>query len=413
MNDLMNFVNTLILLNPNNDLIISKRKYYINKEIKNINEKYKFNNMDKNKLYVLGINILKLDNKKLKALEKDNRYNENICNLIFNNIKNIKRSHIDNLSNLFIKYLQYEIKEQKLLEYISILIDLKIPQIDTIYTLKIQGDSYILNEKDAIRLHKFGLVEKLPYYTGNLEYKLTLKGLDFLDKIYLEPTKKEKEYYASKISYDKMNKLFPVLKHKKYYDEIYNQMASDDKFKKIARLRDQNIIKDFFEEYIVLIKYAITKYGENCKIKFCGNKTIDKIKYDGYIVFGDKEEKLEITAPFNNENKKDTIKELNRDGISHHKVHSYNERIEEVKAIMKNTIDKKNEKDSYDENINLVIFFDEFEFFFSEKLLDDKFLNSLFEDLKEKEYKFKNVLVLVDAYIGDCEKVPPRIITIK
>ena len=247
---------------------------------------------------------------------------------------------------------------------------------------------------------------------GDLEYELNEDGINFFKNISLDPTTKEKEIYAEEIDIKRMNTLDNVLEHKKYYDEVMKNIGEDEDKIKVARLHDKTY-KAFFEEYSVLIDYAIAKYGEKCSIKFCGNDTSKSLKYDGLIKIGDVEEKIEITSPFYGEDEKEQMKQLNRVGITSIKIESDIDFKTEIFQKVKEAIDKKNNMDSYDNTINLVVLFDSFENIFSKQISDEKFINGIFEDLKNEKYKFKTVSILVDRYIGDNIKLEPRIIEIK
>lgn len=250
------------------------------------------------------------------------------------------------------------------------------------------------------------------FKVGDLEYELNEDGIKFFRNISLDPTVKEKEIYAEEIDIKIMNTLNNVLEHKKYYDEVMKNIGQDENKIKVARLHDK-IFKYFFEEYSVLIDYAIAKYGENCHIKFCGNDTSKKIKFDGLIKIGDIEEKIEITAPFYGEERKEQMKQLNRVGMTSFKMDYVDDFKTQIYQKVKDKINDKNESDSYDDTINLVVLFDDFEYIFAEQISDKEFINSIFADLKKENYKFKTVSILVDRYIGNDIKIEPRIIEIK
>lgn len=245
-----------------------------------------------------------------------------------------------------------------------------------------------------------------------MEYKLNKEGEKFFDNIYLDPTAKEKEIYSNEIDCDKMSTLDNVMKHRQYYEDVMKKIGDDENRIKAARLHDQ-LFKDFFEEYDVLIKYAIAKYGENCEIKFCGRDTSRKIKYDGIIKIGAIEEKVEISSPFHGEEEKIQMKQLNRVGISSCKVSEYKNFEENITKKVKDILEQKNAMGSYDESINLVIMYDDFEYLFSEQIANEEYMDSLFEELKNYQYKFKSVSVLIDSYIGDNITLEPRIVKIK
>ena len=74
---------------------------------------------------------------------------------------------------------------------------------------------------------------------------------------------------------------------------------------------------------------------------------------------------------------------------------------------------KKNSKKTYDGSITLVVMFDEYKFLPSSKLMDKNFIDSLFSKLKNIDYIFKNVYILMDRYDGSGLKYEPYLIQIK
>lgn len=57
--------------------------------------------------------------------------------------------------------------------------------------------------------------------------------------------------------------------------------------------------------------------------------------------------------------------------------------------------------------------FDEYKFLSSSKLMDKDFIDSLFSKLKNIDYIFKNVYILMDKYDGSSLKYEPYLIQIK
>ena len=209
-----------------------------------------------------------------------------------------------------------------------------------------------------------------------------------------------------------MSNLDNVIEHKKYYDTIIKEIENNKNLQKVARLHDR-IFKKFFEEYNVLIKYAMAKYGKQCSIQFCGEDTNKEIKYDGIIKIGKKIDKVEITAPLYGEEEKNQINLLNRTGIVSTMVSQYENFEYGILKKVENAINKKNKMDSYDNTIDLVVFFDQFEYLFSRQISDKKYIDSIFVNLKENQYKFKSVSILIDEYISNKICLKPRIIKIK
>lgn len=273
-----------------------------------------------------------------------------------------------------------------------------------------EGKKYIDNScGETLYLH--GLAERA-FKIGNMEYVLNSDGEKFINNISIEPTSKEKEIYSRLIDYKRMSSLDDVMNHKKYYDGVMNRIRVNDDITKVARLHDKNF-KEFFEEYDVLIKYAIAKYGENCRIRLCGRETSNVIKFDGIIEVNGKEEKIEITTPFRSEKDNEQMKQLNKFGTTDFKMNYYQDPGEKIKNIVQEALKNKNSKNSYDSTVNLVVLYEGFEDLFSNKISNDTYFEALFEDFKEDEYIFKSVSVLIDSYKGSDLEIAPRIIKIK
>ena len=279
-----------------------------------------------------------------------------------------------------------------------------------ISTWDYEGKKYVDNSCGET-LYLNGLAER-NFKIGNMEYILNSEGEIFINNISLESTSKEKEIYSNLIDYNVMSTLDNVMNHKKYYDSVMNKIIINDDIVKVARLHDKNF-KDFFEEYSVLMKYAIAKYGENCKIRHCGRETNNQIKYDGIIEFNGIEERIEITTPFHTETEKEQMKKLNKFGTTDFKVEYYSEPSKRIRNTVQEAINKKNAMNSYDSSVSLVVLFDDFEYIISEQISDENYINDIFKDLKIENYKFKTVSVLVDRYNGNDVKLEPRIIEIK
>ena len=273
-----------------------------------------------------------------------------------------------------------------------------------------EGKKYIDNSCGKT-LYLHGLAEK-DFEIGNMEYVLNSNGEKFINNISLEPTSKEKEIYSELIDYSRMSTLDDVKNHKNYYDSVMSKINVNYEMVKVARLHDKNF-KDFFEEYYVLIKYAIAQYGENCKISLCGRETSNSIKFDGIIIANGKEERIEITTPFRSEEDNEQMKQLNKFGVTDFKISYYQDPGEKIKNIVQKALNDKNSNNSYDGTVNLVVLYEGFEGLFIDKISDDTYFESLFEDFKEDEYIFNSVSVLIDRYKGSDIEIAPRIIKIK
>lgn len=98
----------VIKLNPNDELIISKNKFYESEIVKEIFKKFKYNNIAKNKLYIFVTSILKLQNdvfnERMKLLNA-----EDLDNIIFINLKTITKEKVEKFGNIFVNFINYKI----------------------------------------------------------------------------------------------------------------------------------------------------------------------------------------------------------------------------------------------------------------------------------------------------------------
>lgn len=128
MGDLEILINTLIILNAKDELIINKSKFLNNVNIKNIIKKYGIDNNKIDNLYQLAIYIVKIKNKKLQKL-KDLYNLKDIDNLIFSSLSLIENEKIHFFSSLIIRYLNYNINYKTLKKFILILQNLDVKRI--------------------------------------------------------------------------------------------------------------------------------------------------------------------------------------------------------------------------------------------------------------------------------------------
>ena len=108
------------------------------------------------------------------------------------------------------------------------------------------------------------------------KYVLNDFGKKFYKLICMSSTKKEKEVSSRLVSLKKMSKMTGIKQHEKYYKNVFSRIGKNELFRNIATKRE-GTFKYFFDEYKVLIDYAIAEYGYGCKIRFCGNKTNKKM----------------------------------------------------------------------------------------------------------------------------------------
>lgn len=218
------------------------------------------------------------------------------------------------------------------------------------------------------------------------------------------------------ISEDEMQKNKNHNEHKQYYLNVLDQIGTKKEYIKISRLR-KSPTRYFFEEYTTMVTYVDTKYkgSEEIQWRWCGDECPEpNLRYDG-IIMQDKKvlEKIEIVCPF-------LCREDIIAGISLNETGTYCYKpvyVEDYEEFCRNRVFeevvKKNSKKTYDNSITLVVMFDEYKFLPSSKLIDKDFIDSLFSKLKNIDYIFKNVYILMDGYDGSSLKYDPYLIKIK
>lgn len=128
MNDLEIFINNLIKLNLKDELIINESDFFNNPNIKNIINKYGFNEDKIDNLYQLAVYIVKLKNKKLQKLRS--LYDLKVMdNLIFDNLVSLDNKKIQYFCCLFMRYLNYNINYKELEKFINVLQNLAVKRI--------------------------------------------------------------------------------------------------------------------------------------------------------------------------------------------------------------------------------------------------------------------------------------------
>lgn len=108
INYISGLIYEVIKLNQNDELIISKNKFYESEIVKEIFKKFKYNNIAKNKLYIFVTSILKLQNavfnERMKLLNA-----EDLDNIIFINLKTITKEKVEKFGNIFVNFINYSI----------------------------------------------------------------------------------------------------------------------------------------------------------------------------------------------------------------------------------------------------------------------------------------------------------------
>ena len=220
------------------------------------------------------------------------------------------------------------------------------------------------------------------------------------------------------ISEDEMKKFKSNEEHEKYYKEAIEKIGSKEEYIKISRITKKPT-KFFYEEYAVIIDYVNIKYKNKNDIvwKWCGGEGKSpepKLTYDGIIMQNDIiKEKIEVTCPLHCEEDVIAAASLNETGFYCYEPVSVEEYELNCKFKIKDVVEKKNKKRTYDGSITLIVVFDDYHFLPSSKLMDKNFLNWMFDDIKKINYVFKNVYVLMDKYDGSELKYDPYLIKIK
>lgn len=128
MNDLEIFINSLIKLNPKDELIINKDDFINYANIKNIINKYGFDKDKIDNIYQLALYIVKYKNIKLQKIKS--LYNLKVIdNLIFNNLVLLEEKKAKYFCCLFMRYLNCNINYKELEKFIKILQKLNIERI--------------------------------------------------------------------------------------------------------------------------------------------------------------------------------------------------------------------------------------------------------------------------------------------
>lgn len=408
INCISGLIYEVIKLNPNDELIISKNKFYESEIIKEIFKKFKYNNIAKNKLYIFVTSILKLQNdvfnERIKLLnEKD------LDNIIFINLKKITKENVEKFGNIFVNFINYKINYNEFKKLIKIVSNVNL---NINFGRHKVGETEYLNEELGKEFYKYNLCDKIEYAHISMKYRLNDLGKKFIKNIYVDSTIKEINYYEKIVDYNFMEKYLPVWEHKAYFDSIINKMCSVDRCVQLGRLH-KGKFKKFFEEYSPLITFVMLKYGKETKMRFCGLETKKPIKCDGKVLINNQEEKIEITNNFFD--KKDVIRmnDLNQFGYTLVESFDYNKIESMITRPILKAIENKSQKKSYDNSVTLVVVLNNFYAMPSEKIADLEYLKKLFATLYERNYIFGNVYILVEEYNGHEIKIPPRLIKIK
>ena len=194
-----------------------------------------------------------------------------------------------------------------------------------------------------------------------------------------------------------MQRTKSIAEQRKFYNKIYEDIAKSSRKIANARLR-KGLYKDLFEEFLVILNYSEMKYPNNTKIKFKEvgyEKQGDVLNYDG-IIYRENEiiEKVEVTCPLISKKDKDNAIELNEKGYTSIEIGNLEIALMEIKEKTERIANKKNNKNTYDNTITLVIYLEDYIHFFDDTEICEDMLEQIKNSLKQIKYKFKNVYVL-------------------
>ncbi len=326
--------------------------------------------------------LQQLINKKEKEII-DNKLDD----IFFTKIKSTLSINVKFLGNIFINYLRGKSKLtiKRVINYTDLVSNFPYNQDIILAPQSYKGKKfysedaykYLLN-LNMVCINKYG------------HYELKKEGEIFLDSLYIVEVVKDE--WKNLIDVKQMEQLLPVLEHKKYFDYTLKMIENNNVCIEKAKAKFSEF-KWFFEDYINLINYAMTKHGSNCEIKFCGNNTKNKPHYDGLIKYKENEEKIELTISTTNIDKVRYKRDLKLRGWGSLDVSSGN--IPQIYREISSALNSKIKNfDNYDETINLVIIWDNYVLPTYSELEFRKDIENVFKTLKEKEYSFKTIEIL-------------------
>lgn len=188
-----------------------------------------------------------------------------------------------------------------------------------------------------------------------------------------------------------------IAKQQKYYDNLYEEIIKSKRKIKNARLR-RGLYKKLYEEFKVLLEYTKIRYkdDETIRLKWVGEEQQGKtLNYDGEIYIKSKLiGKIEITCPLICKKDNDDAKELNQQGYTTTEVGDLQSKLEEIRNQIKNIANKKNSKKTYDNTITLLIYMEDYKYFFEDVDICDNILKDIKRDLQNIAYQFKEVYLL-------------------
>ncbi len=445
MNDFQKYIEVITEINPNNNITIEKEKFMNNSIIIKLCSDYNYNDKDVENFYKFTLSLIKLKNDVLIKYSKFPIVKiPEFCIDLFNAIRLTCNENIEYLGNMYINYLTRSFKYEKFIQLVKILYSFKEKIfihyfffekeditlfIDEPFKYHIERDSknvivnnlgkhhvkkekntYIIDDLGKI-LYEKGLAKKILVNCKD-EYILNDLGKKFYELIFINTTKKEEEMSSKLINLKRMSKKMSLKKHKKYYKEVCKRIDSNKIYKNIA-YKHEGDFKYFFNEYKILIDYATAKYGEGCKLRFCGDKTNKLCDYDGVIVNNHIKEFIQVTTISHSKEEKKEKENILNYGCGSFKIEKLDDAQKRVLNLVSSAINKKNEKVEKKNSIKLLVQVDCFDGYFIDDISNQKYFSSIFDSLKNNQYKLEKIDLIVSGYLNDTRYIKPWIITIK
>lgn len=432
MNYLNEYVCAIERVNYNDYMQIKKNDFINDNSVINIINNYNYNEDDIEKLYKFTLIIIKNKNDTIKyrilGFKKEEIKKYKIDDDIFNSIAKCNSENIYCLANIFLNYIFDNIKYEEFKKMLYVVSEFSESIIENVLPLRRKkfeelvaypkiffekkDECWNLKDKLGVLLYNNKMAEKIEIKGKDTIYQTNDEGEKLFNYIHRDFTKKEKDEYSKIIDSKIMSEFMTVGEHKAYFDKIKNKILKNNNYIKIARCHEGNF-KEFFEEYAILIDYAIYNYGKNYKFKFCGYETNKGVKYDGIIEANGKQHNVEVTTTYNDLPRKILSKNLNNYGWSYIDIFDENQYRCDIFKKVENIIIKKNSKTKdYDDTVDLVVSVNMSEFL-SDNLNNKEYISSIFEPLKNRKYIFNKVDIFIEKIETNNGSIGPYIISIK
>lgn len=445
MNDFQKYIRALVQINVNNNITIKKEKFINDSAIIGICSYYNYDKKHIENFYKFTLSMVKLDNHILInfsnfSIVKYSRF----CMDLFNAIKLTYNENIEYLGNMYINYIEkqtlkydefinlvkilYSFKEKIMCKYFFVEKEDRILQIDELLNYQTgkyeknvvaknqnkvsvkEVNTYVIEDLGKL-LYGMGMAKKKSNNCKD-EYMLNELGKKFYKMISIKTTSKEKKITSRLISLKIMSKKMSIQKHEKYYRGVIRKINSNKLYKNIA-YKHEGLFKYFFNEYKILIDYSYAKYGNKCKIRFCGDKTNKKCDYDGVVFSNHTKEFIQITTISHSNKEKEEKEKIINYGYGIFNIEKLDDARKRVLNLVKSAITKKNDKLKSKVSIKLLIEVNCFDGYFIEDISNKKDFSSIFNPLKNGAYKFEKIDLVVNGYLNDSRYIEPWVITIK